>query len=222
MISSITENAPSKSTIHDFNERVAIFFEENAQLIFYVKFSDISLIELVECQASKDSLKEAKKDLSENKIPESLDKVAIAFAQLIDDYEHKKKDRWGRSPFFFGQNMRFLGSFSLDIKRSNRLAEFVDTVKESIEAIQDSIKILSLGLDYRKYARFRLITPVIIRIPGATLKEKYIAQRIEKTETIPEDVEFCIDYVIESALALQEFDFDIKPRKQSSLADMFG
>jgi len=199
-------NPPSKSTIEDFRESVRSFFQENTPLVFDVKFSDISLIELVECKATKESLEKAQEYLREEKTEDSLDMVALAFTQLIDDYEDRKRGRFGRSPFFFGKSMSFMSSFFMGI--NGELGRYIDNVKESIESLQESVKILSLGLDYRRYARFRLLTPFVLK-----LGEKYQIQRIKRGSAgspNAEDIQFCIDFVIESAMALQEFDFSLE------------
>jgi hypothetical protein len=98
---------PSKLDIEAFRASATNFFEKNTPLIFYIKFSEISLIELVQCEETKNNLKESAQLLEQNKIEESLDKVALAFAQLIDDYESRKKGQFGRSPFFFGESLTF-------------------------------------------------------------------------------------------------------------------
>jgi hypothetical protein len=210
-------NPPSKSAIEDFRVTMANFFEENTPLLFDIQFSDISLIELVECEAAKNSLKEAEKNLKEKQIEDSLDKVALGFAQLIDDYESRKTDEFGRSPFFFGKAMHFLSSFFMGIK--GELGEFIDKTKESVEALQEAVKILSLGLDYRRYSRFRLLTPIVLKIPYG----KYQIQRIQrgsKGTSTPEDVRFCIDFIIESAITLQEFDFQVERVRHPALEDL--
>lgn len=78
-----------------------------------------------------------------------------------------------------------------------RLAEFIDKVKKSIESLQQAVKILSLGIDYRRYVKFRLLTPHISR----TLDGTYHIHRVQwgsKGKPTIEDVQFCIDFVIES------------------------
>ena len=148
-----------------------------------------------------------KENLKNNKIEDSLDKVALAFAQLIDDYESRKRDEFGRSPFFFGESMSFLNSFFIGLEGD--LGRFVDRVKESVEALQESVKILSLGLDYCRYAKFRLLTPIVLRMLGGSYHIQRI-QRNSKGAPTKEDVQFCIDFIIESAIALQEFDFSLQ------------
>jgi len=197
---------PSKLTIEGFRATVTNFFEENTPIVFGIEFSDISLIGLVQYPETRKSLVDAAGLLKEGKIEDALDKVALAFAQLVDDYEKSKKDRFGRSPFFFGEQMPFLSSFFMHI--GGDLGRFIDKVRDSVEALQKAVKFLSLGLDYRRYARFRLLTPIILRTTGG-----YNIQRIQRgsrgTPT-PEDVQFCISFVIESALVLQEFEFALE------------
>lgn len=206
---------PSKLDIEAFRASATNFFEENTPIVFGIDFSDITLVELIQCEDVKNNLKDAEEFLKENKIEESLDKVALAFAQLIDDYESRKIGRYGRSPFFFGESMTFLSSFHMGINRvtgpefERRLAEFIDKVRESIESLQQAVKILSLGIDYRRYVKFRLLTPHILR----TLDGTYDIQRVQwgsKGKPTIEDVQFCIDFVIESAVTLQEFDFSVE------------
>lgn len=199
---------PSKLDIEAFRASATKFFEENTPLIFDIKFSEISLIELIQCEETKNNLKESAQLLEQNKIEESLDKVALAFAQLIDDYESRKRGQLGRSPFFFGESLTFLSSFFMGIDRRQvgKLADFIDKVKESVEALQNAVKILSLGIDYRRYSKFRLLTPSISR----TIDGTYHIHRIQYgSKGIPtvEDVQFCIDFVIESSITLAEFDF---------------
>ena len=211
---------PSKSTIEDIRSYVTNFLEENTPNIFDIEFSNISLIELIKCQVAKNTLREAQRLLREDKIEEVLDNTAIAFAQLIDDYENRKKDEFGRSPFFFGKSMAFLSSFHMGIPHRDKLADFVDHVKESIEAIQESVKVLSLGLDYRRYARFHLLTPIVLRLWAGEGKMNYNLSRISRIIPAKEDAQYCIDFVIESAVELQEFDFEVRRKKDATLDDL--
>jgi len=207
---------PSKSDIEAFRAIATNFFEENTPLIFGIKFSEISLLELVQCEETKRNLKEAVQLLEQHKIEESLGKVAIAFDQLMYDYERRKIDQFGLSPFFFGEDLTFLDSFFIGINRSEagKLADFIDKVKESVEAIRNAVKILSLGIDYRRYIKFKLLTPNVYRTLGGTY---YIFEKRPcGSREIPtvEDVQFCIDFVIESSITLQEFDYSVEGYSQ--------
>lgn len=190
------------------------FFEENTPLVFGLEFSEISLIDLVNCDEAKDNMKNAQTNLEEGNLEKSLDSVAMAFFQLIDDYEKRKKDRFGRSPFFFGESMKLIsGNSLLGRERAFRdLSKFIDKTKNSIESMRDAMKILSLGIDYRKYTKFRLLTPEIFESFDGPQTRRIQSDFNFKEE----DVQFCIDFVIESAIILQEFDFNINHKDQIS------
>jgi len=200
---------PSKLAIEGFRATTTDFLKENTLKVFGIKFSDISLIALVKNEKTRNYLQESENLLKEGKIEDALDKVALAFAVMIDDYESRKRDEYGRSPFFFGEG----------ISPPPFPFPSMGDVMRAIEPLQDAVKILSLGLDYRRYARFRLLTPVILKIPGG----KYHIQRIKHGSgraPTAEDVQFCIDFVIESAIVLQEFDVQIE-KGTTSIIDLY-
>jgi hypothetical protein len=97
----------------------------------------------------------------------------------------------------------------MHIDSREKLSEFIYKVKESIEALQKAVKILSLGIDYRRYVEFRLLTPSISRTIDGTYHIHRIRYGSKGIPTV-EDAQFCIDFVIESSITLQEFDFCIE------------
>lgn len=111
----------------------------------------------------------------------------------------------GTKPLLFWQehdfSKQFLGQSSW------KLGEFIDTTKESIEALQEAVKMLSFGLDYRRYAKFWFLSPSVLRTFGGPRIQR--KDRSVTGELTTDDVNFCIGFVIESALALQEFDFEV-------------
>jgi len=158
---------PSKLDIESFRVLANTFFEENCKNVFGIKVKDISLLELISYKRVKDYLQKALELYELPRETEAMANLAIAFEILLRDYEDSKKARhYQNSPFFFGKHMTFLSSFSLGLNNDPKLSEFVDSVKESIEAIQKVVKILSLGIDYRRYVRFSLLTPMTYWISG--------------------------------------------------------
>jgi hypothetical protein len=172
---------PSKLSIDGFRSTAKSFFEENTPKVFGINFSEISLIELIINKETKTLLYKAQMLVKERKIDDSLDSIALAFNTLVDDYEESKTDEFGSSLFFIG-NSSFKGS--------------------------QAVKILSLGLDYKRYAKFRLLTPDIQR----SIEGEYQIQKKRKGKYIAteSDVEFCMTFTVESALILQEFDYSLQ------------
>lgn len=71
------------------------------------------------------------------------------------------------------------------------MGNFIDWTNESLTAIQEIVKIIGFGIDYRKYAKFKLLTPYIMSLVGGT----YSIQRKEEKQSV-DDVKFCIEFVI--------------------------
>ena len=64
---------------------------------------------------------------------------------------------------------------------------------------------MSFGIDYKKYVKFKLLTPVVLK----TAAGNQVTHTMGKKKWNKENCQYCIDFVLESALKLQEFDFDI-------------
>lgn len=143
---------PSNLDIESFRASTTNFFQDNTPLVFGVALDDISLVEFVNPGSSRQKLKDAQGQIESGDTLVALDNIALAFAEMIADYENRKRNQYYMSPFFFGQSMTFLNSFYMGLDTGSlsspehRLGEFIDKVKESIEAMQSAIKMLALGV----------------------------------------------------------------------------
>lgn len=191
----------NKSDIEAFRVNSKNFFEDNTPIVFGIDFSEISLIDLIENDEVKQILKDTQDFFKNRQYKEALERLAIAFYVLISDYE-KSKTRYGKSPFLIGESSRFI--LTPDLTSDYR------EIAKSLKEIQEIIKMLCLDIDCRKYAKFRLLTPIIFR--GKEIYDKYSTfwVSVKERKFNEEQVEFCFDFIIESALKLQEFDFDIE------------
>lgn len=202
---------PSKSDIEISRVNTTDFFEQNTITQLGVDFKDVSLLTLISYKNVRIHLEEAQLALDKNDIEVCIEKAAIAFDDLLYTYECNKSNQFRDSPFFFGENMSFYSSFFMGIGRDyddqqgRKLGEFIDKVKNSIDGMQKAIKIISLGIDYKRYVKFKLLTPIITRTIGGN----QIAEIWGEKKWTKENCQYCIDFVLDSSLKLQEFDFDI-------------
>lgn len=208
--------APSADTIDTVKVNVGNFLEENTALVFEIQFSEISLVDMIEFKKAKSNLNEARQFLVNGKKEEAVDRIALAFHQLIDDYIDRKRDWYGRSIFDFGS---FIGFSSTEELLSDVETAF-DEVEDALDKLEEPTRIIALGLDYRKYVRFNILTARNILRTDEGYEIKRIDRRLEG-ELTNEDIQFCIDFVIECAIILKEFDFELRPKKQRSLEDVF-
>lgn len=206
---------PSKSDVEISRVNTIDFFEQNTQPIFDIYFKDVSLLTLISYSDVKIGLEKAQSALNANRIEECIELAAFAFDDLINNYSMSKSSGL-YAPFFFGQDMTFISSFLLGINRHDKtlgnLSEFIDKTKESIVSLQDVIKIISFGIDYRRFVKFKLLTPLVTRTIGG----RQIGQVWGKRKWTKENCQYCINFVLDSSIKLQEFDFSIDELHETS------
>ncbi len=196
---------PSKTDIELSRVNTTDFFNQNVIEHFKIEFGSISLIDLVSYKKVKEHLKISQESLNSDNIENSIENAALAFDVLLYSYEENKIGNNRYSPFFFGKDLSFNSAFSMGIE-DRKMSQFVDKVKDSLEAMQKAIKVMSLGIDYKRFVKFNLLTPHIIK----TMEGNHIAQIYGEKKWTKENCQYCIDFVIDSSLKLQEFDFDIE------------
>ena len=147
--------------------------------------------------------------LSQNKTYECLLNARIGFEELLVTYESDKR-QWRDSIFCVGKKVgndyRHLVTSDKDGRK------WFEEVTMTSNAIRNILRISAMGIDYRKYALFDFITPRVIETCGIG-KDKYVKEDLEHFELTKsikkEDCRFCIDFVVDCALKLQDFEFNI-------------
>ena len=72
-------------------------------------------------------------------------------------------------------------------------------------SLEKNLKIIAFGIDFNKYAKFRTIVPDVTCYVGGELEVNFKGE-----ETINQnEINFCLNFIIEVALKLQQFDFEI-------------
>lgn len=207
---------PAKLESEAFRAAVVNFFEENTETIFHIKFSELSMIDLVQFNVSRGHLKQAQGFLKQNRIDDALEEVAVAFAELIQDYERRKLGMGNISPFFplgdeiplYSDEMKF-EQLNAGTEFKEGLEGFVNRTNDSIAFMRRIVRVLSLGIDFRRYAKFERLTP-LVDLPSGEAPDITWVNIVHPDKLPSEDVQFCIDFVIESAIKLQEYDYNLK------------
>jgi len=193
---------PSKIDIEFFRAITTEFFEETSESIFKMKFKDISIVDYIKFDKVKNYLKLAESKFNEGNKKETLENLALSFHYLLNDYEESARAEFNYSPFSFGR-LEFLTGLSEIGQFSRNIYESINTLKNSTIKMQNVLRVISFGIDYIKYIKFNSITPIICY----SLKSKEpVAGSINEEEISSDNFEFCRDFIIESALKLQEHD----------------
>jgi len=200
---------PSKLDIEAFRTSATSFFDDNTPIVFNLPFDQISLIEFVSSQVAREQLRKAE----EGNLKGAISSTAISFNEIMVNYESKSQGTHYRSPFFFGSDFAFPTRFSRTdsvIPDSTpylaELEQTIDKMQNSLKLLQEAVKVLAMGVDYRKYSRFRQVTPNVVMRASGNHQTRWRPNQQGK-EITKSDYTFCMEFVIQTALALRELDY---------------
>ena len=191
---------------------MADFLSQNTKIQFGLDFSSVSVSSLISYNEVKTYIDVAEEYLVKNDFYNCMVNAKIAFMELLSSYEDTKRGKYhvnsitdvGRK--IGNEYQKLIGH---DEKSG---ARWFRDVSETTNRIREVLKITALGIDYRKYAFFEYITPEtnVYWSNGCceyhSIPKDYYESKINLRAS---DCRFCIDFVIDSALKLQEFDYDI-------------
>jgi len=193
---------PSKIDVELFRSITTEFLEESCKSIFDIEFKDVSIVDYINFEKTRNYLKLAENKFKEGDKKETIKNLAFSFYYLLHDYEESVKNKFEYSPFSFGEPMHFFSASGLE-KYSRQTYECIDQISKSVGEMQYALRILSFGLDYIKYIKFNSIIPRA----RLTLNRKLHIDFREEIEINLINFEFCRDFIVESALKFQEYDF---------------
>lgn len=194
---------PARLEIEAFRASATEFFVEACRLVFELDFFQISLIEYVSDVEAKSHLKNAMEFAKQSKFKESAQEVAVAYEKLVNAYTSDAASSHSRFAYAFGSNMAFMSASQLGFSGEglHRVGKFVDATGESIRALQDAVRILALGLNYKKYVKFRSRLPTVMCMG---MNRNYVFQWMKEVELDFEYIDYCIMFVVECAIRLDE------------------
>jgi hypothetical protein len=188
---------PSRLDIEAYRAAATNFFAEACPLIFGITFEDLSLIEYVSSYDIREHLKKAEACSEKGDFSTATDEIAVAYEKLIEGYSVKKS---------IEHNKTYSSSPSVSILSGKRLRLHDPELQEVLRQMQDAIRVLALGIDAKKYIKFKSNLPSVMK----TMDGKYHTNRIIRSSAWKPPnkryVQFCILFVVECAIRLDEPD----------------
>jgi len=198
---------PGKIEIESARVYSTDFFIENTPLIFGVEFSEISLFDLMTFANAREKLKNSQKELDENRIESCVPEVTMAFYHLIDEYKETKKNLYSKTHFDFVEKIHYSSDAfkSENCRTDSKIKKAIEGINKNFENLEKALEIIALGIDFRKYTKFNILTPPAYALSNGSY---HIVESLTKKNWTKENCQFLIDFVLDSALKLQDFDFN--------------
>ncbi len=197
---------PAASEIVDARVTVSSLLADECFALFGVGLRDVSLTSFVGCEIARQLLESAETAWATGDEEAAMADLADSFETLIRDYEQRKMIGHSVSVFDQTKDMTFVSSFFRGVQ-DRKQREFDDKVIESLKALDSAVMLLGLGVDFRRYGKFKALTPHLIRTLGGQ-RHAYARQGVPPASAA--DFEFCRDFVVNTAIHLADFDYDIE------------
>lgn len=194
------------------------FFSSVSHDILDIDFLNLSLADLINYDDVRNCIKNAENFLNRENFEESIIESAKAFAflekRMEGDYDHS---------YVIPDLTSFNGLSEAERKIDTGQDRDVDKYyregfREARAKIQEIIKNLnplSLGIDIYKYQRFKLLTPIVHSMQDGSLRIAHIANKYKhRLNYNEENVLFCLNFVIDTALKFQSESFGLINRNK--------
>lgn len=189
---------PSSMQIESYRGVVDSFLEAATPLVFSIEFESVSLLHLVTDGSARLSFEEADRAAQEGVLDQALGKLALAFRQLVDGYEDRRREELG--PRY--RSLDFARVSTRDI-----VGWEGPKWKDFLEVLLGSLQALDLGLDHARFVKFQMLTPMVhggwISGGGRGYKVGQPSTRGVLRQVTEEDYDFCRGFAIDAALKIQ-------------------
>lgn len=174
------------------------FVRELAKEAYGIDLDSISIVAFIQNEKVKQHLKESEKQWQAGD-EKAMFNMRIAFDELIHDYTHRKL--WSPGTTIFNTKPSFMPNTS-DLRYLG-----MDKIYDWIENIDSWVKYIALGIDMRRFAFFDAHTPNVAYSMNRTPHGNF-RNGVEVNE---DTYQKCRRFVIDTALALMQDDFDFDP-----------
>jgi hypothetical protein len=187
---------PSEHQIEQARTLVADFFATVTPKVFGVDFDSVEMVDLITQAETARLVREAQTHADAGDYVAAMAGLSLAFEELRKHYagEHIEFE-WAQKPFSFGPSLS-----TFDEPRTpdgDRAVRRLYKLSVIATEVREAMQVLSLGIDFPSYARFKAITPQVHGHYGGSYS--YVVTNWLASLTA-DDYEWAKLFVVESAL----------------------
>jgi len=194
---------PALAEISASRAAVSGLLEDETPGLFGISLADISLSVFVSSGTARVLLDEAQAQWAAGNPTEAFADLSEAFDDVVNDYARRKLVRYRRSVFNTTRDMSSLSPQSRRVP-FGKDADFDTAVIESLKALDFTLMIVGLGIDLRRYGKFKALMPNVVHV----LSGNRLVHDMEWLARTEDDYKSCSHFVVSTALHLGEFDYD--------------
>lgn len=196
---------PSAMAVAQACEDVRRFLEDNASLVFGLALAEVDMAEVVPQEEVRDKVRAANSAQRSGDPREAMGLLAEACAQALT-----REHSFG--PFL--RNTLSTNEIAATLwqppgpKRTqptgaaHELAVQITALTEAARRMQEGLQIMALGIDYRRFQRFQLITPGIVYQHDGRVERQYM----DESAPTADELDYARQFVVTVALRMAELE----------------
>ncbi|BDQ31142.1 hypothetical protein NZNM25_01460 [Nitrosopumilus zosterae] len=181
---------PNNSEVSDCQTYTRDFLKKIVEQVWGLNFEQISLADLIQNEKIKNILKDADLALERKEIQTAINESVMGLEKTLSIVGGSLVG--GSLTYLFDQ---IVTTSSFDGMKGN------DEITRSFKKIQETLRFVSLGLDYSKYLKFKSITGQPLFTLGNDKPKDFFDQ---KKDPALNDAEFVVAFAIDSVLLIEE------------------
>jgi hypothetical protein len=216
---------PSTAAIDQACSDVRGFLEDNILAVFRIPFTDIDMAEVIPQPAVREKVRAASAAAASGDRVEGVGLLAEAYDEMFGAGGRsvsRDVPGFGRtvtSGLSDSQISAILwqppdGRVRRPAGGAHTLAEQIGQVTRAVEEMQQGLRVMALGIDYRQFYRFKLLTPDIVYFVDGHSERHFI----DGYSLTSEEFEYCRQFIITVALRMAELEaHTVEPSWMSSI-----
>jgi hypothetical protein len=195
---------PASAEIEAARTTVTGLLEGECNALFGLELAAVSLTDFVQPGAARELVAAAEAAWASGDEGDAFGDLAEAFDVMIADYTSRKQRRYGANMLSDLPDFAHLVPRGVD----HGLEQLLEKLVEGIKSVDRATVLIGIGVDLRRLGRFRMLTPHVTRYALGHRGTSEPARRTPRTQA---DFNYCRDFVVDIAIRLAEFDFDVDP-----------
>jgi len=210
---------PNLSQLRALSAVVPSFFAKVSAEVLDLDFSQISLADLIEDAEARNRTKRAEAAISSGDFQTALSELAQALDFVLRGSEPGVPESLRHSLRPFGEpslsdyDIRRLASVLPD-EASQAAWKIFRRLESQILELRRALEMLTRGIDIQRYRRFTYLMPLVRRFQSGRVEVRFAPFQVALLRR--EDADFCLQFVVDTALAIQIERFPILDRHASS------
>ncbi len=197
---------PNEDEVNNLRVSLEDFLNENTIKFCGIDFKKVSLADSIKDEEVKNLVKDSETLIEAGDYEQSLVNLGLAFYKIF----HKSLNKTNT---FFGKNHVFL-SPNVDLFHAGLPFEIQHDVERIInsfyEPIAEILNISILGIDYKKYAKFKCLIPGFVTMANGDVHiRKEGNEFFTRFNIHKKNLEFCYFFLIDAILKIEQFDFGL-------------